>query len=281
MKPNPCTQISSFHGIFTPDSTKIIFAYRAWEALGEAVGSQALAIVDADGSNAQPLTYNATTAAAQTQDECPTFGAAGSGTVLFTRNVVEHSYVATLEMGSGTVTVHDDGMPEIPPGAGCPAWLGPAEPTAFMFLGCTDNSNCDFAAATAAEGGSARTRWGRSRLHAPTPGDLSAVVAKAGGGAPFGQYKVLLAERSSNRSSAGTGRAGQLGAAELMFPIYTTAAPSHIGVMETSQCDRVQGSAQLGGNASIICQGADPVSFPPRDCNPQELFLGPNKYSRL
>ena len=28
LKPNPCTQISSFHGAFTPDGSKIIFAYR-------------------------------------------------------------------------------------------------------------------------------------------------------------------------------------------------------------------------------------------------------------
>ena len=44
-----------------------------------------------------------------------------------------------------------------------------------------------------------------------------------------------------------------------MFPIYTTAAPAHVGVFETSQCDRVWGDPQPGGNTSIICQGADPT----------------------
>jgi hypothetical protein len=39
----------------------------------------------------------------------------------------------------------------------------------------------------------------------------------------------------------------------------TTAAPAHIGVFETSQCDRVWGDALPSGNSSIICEGADPT----------------------
>ena len=39
----------------------------------------------------------------------------------------------------------------------------------------------------------------------------------------------------------------------------TTAAPAHIDVLETSQCDRVWGDALPSGNSSIICIGADPT----------------------
>ena len=33
---------------------------------------------------------------------------------------------------------HD--LPQVPPGAGCPAWLGPASPDTFMWLGCTSGA---------------------------------------------------------------------------------------------------------------------------------------------
>jgi len=46
-----CTQVSTFHAVFSPDNKSVVFAYRAWTQLGVAVGSQALAISNADGTN--------------------------------------------------------------------------------------------------------------------------------------------------------------------------------------------------------------------------------------
>lgn len=243
VKPRPCTQVSTFHAQYTSDGASVVFAYRAWENEGDASGSQALAIADADGSNARCLTCDANV---QIMDMCPTLGPAG--TVLFTRVEGSTETVAVLDVATLKVTVRTD-LPLIPPGSGCPAWLGdPKSPNSFMFLGCKGDE-CDQSLATAAGNANAAavgrvsvwdrpSRWG-SR---PTP----AAVGKDD--ALFGQYKVTL--NSAAASDHGSGRA------ELMFKIPTTAAPSHIGVYVTSQCDRVWGRPT---NASIICQGADPT----------------------
>lgn len=243
-EPHPCTQVSTFHGQFTSDGTAVVFAYRAWQYEGDASGSQALAIADADGSNAKCLTCSADV---QVMDMCPTLGPAG--TVLFTRVTGSKEQVAVLDLATHGVTVRAD-LPLIPPGSGCPAWLGdPKSPNSFMFLGCKGDE-CDesvaASTAAAAAAGSRRAsvwdrpaRWGKP----PTP----AVVDKKDY-AVFAQYKVTLDSVAASDHGSGN--------AELMFKIPTTAAPSHIGVYVTSQCDRVWGRPS---NASIICQGADPT----------------------
>ena len=71
---------------------------------------------------------------------CPTLGPAG--TVLFTRVTGSKEQVAVLDLATHKVTVRAD-LPLIPPGSGCPAWLGdPKSPNSFMFLGCKGDE-CD------------------------------------------------------------------------------------------------------------------------------------------
>jgi hypothetical protein len=267
-KPYPCTQVSTFHGTFTPDGKSVIFAYRAWANLGSAVGSQALAIADADGSNARSLTYNISDT--MTQDECPFITPDGER-VLFMRVVGEHNWLAVYDVRSSAVSVRTD-LPEVGEGAGCPAWLGPDEPNSFMWLGC-NSQPCDIYEEQQPQRGGEEAleaqRWGVRRLSPRrlSPRKLLAAAAAAatsddsGGGAsarmqphangaPFTQYKITL---SSSDGAPGGEKA------QPMFPIFTTAAPSHIGVFETSQCDRVHGDPLAGSNRSIICQGADPT----------------------
>ena len=87
-RPNPCTQISTFHAIFTADSKQVVFAYRAWSGFGDGIGRQSIAIANVDGSGAKQLTYNETDAG--DQDECPSITADGS-TILFTRSDGQHT----------------------------------------------------------------------------------------------------------------------------------------------------------------------------------------------
>ena len=88
-----------------------------------------------------------------------------------------------------------------------------------MYLGCTDNSNCDFASTAELAGRSSSTRWGRARP-APTADQLAAVAGRAGSGAPFGQYKIELPEGQESDGAA---------AVELAIgirPSFTLADPS-------------------------------------------------------
>ena len=87
-RPNPCTQVSTFHAIFTADSKQVVFAYRAWSGFGDGIGRQSIAIANVDGSGAKQLTYNETDAG--DQDECPSITADGS-TILFTRSDGQHT----------------------------------------------------------------------------------------------------------------------------------------------------------------------------------------------
>lgn len=52
-----CNQASTFHASWTPDGAHVIFAFRAWDRYGNAIGSQAIAVADADGTNIKALTY--------------------------------------------------------------------------------------------------------------------------------------------------------------------------------------------------------------------------------
>jgi hypothetical protein len=215
-KPIPCTQISTFHAIFTADSTQVVFAYRAWSSLGEGIGRQSIAIANIDGSGARQLTYNETDAG--DQDECPSITADGS-TILFTRSDGEHTTLAVLDVASGTTTMRHD-LPEMPPGAGCPAWLGPASPNTFMWLGCTSGA-CGFAKApdasdpAAADAAETAMRWG-------TRAPLTHVQqVQARGGPPFAQYKVKLGSVAADGPAAHT-----MGSAVQMFPVCEMDAPN-------------------------------------------------------
>jgi hypothetical protein len=110
-KPDPCSQVSTFHAVFTPDNKQIIFAYRAWDILGGGVGRQSIAIADIDGSNAKQMTYNETDV--MDQDECPSANADGSA-ILFTRSDGEHTYLVVLDVKTGLTTARHD-LPEMPP----------------------------------------------------------------------------------------------------------------------------------------------------------------------
>jgi hypothetical protein len=207
-KPIPCTQISTFHAIFTADSKQVVFAYRAWSRLGESIGRQSIAIANVDGSGAKQLTYNETDAG--DQDECPSITADGS-TILFTRSDGEHTTLAVLDVKTGTTTMRHD-LPEVPPGAGCPAWLGPASPNTFMWLGCTSGA-CGFATPNASDSEAADAvetamRWG-------TRVPLTHVQQmQARGGPPFAQYKVKLGSIGVDGPAAHT-----MGSAVQMFPV--------------------------------------------------------------
>lgn len=237
----PCIQVSTFHATWTPDGSKVIFSYRPWSSLGVASGSQALAISDASGENLKPLTFDLDVG---TQDMCPTLLPMHPDMVVFSRSLQGgfHNYVATLNLTSGAVVVHDD-WPEIGDGSGCPAPLSPSE---VMWLGCADAKGCN--GETAPEAASARPfggvdealRWGAA---APPPSSAPSSAA--------------LHAQSRQPSGWAQLKAAPGGKPQVMFHIGLTKAPGYVNVFENSQCDRIWGPAPPANN-SIICEGADP-----------------------
>jgi len=242
-KPFPCTQVSTFHAQYTPDGKQVVFAYSAWTTLGDRVGNQALAVADADGSNAVALSYNVSDT--QTADMCPTVV---GDQLIFVRGLEQgmHDVIGQMPLSGGGTPRVLASLPASPAGAGCPAWLGAKDADSFMYLGC--NSPCgddsESAEAVSAEEKERAMRWGESPRRKYASGSGSAAK-----NAPFSQMLVTLAPDSAAGAAAAPVVAP-------MFDIYTTTAPGYVGVFETSQCDRPHGAPW--GNQSAICQGADP-----------------------
>jgi len=149
------------------------------------------------------------------------------------------SYIAVLNTTTGIVTEHTD-WPVVGAASGCPASLGPKEPTAFMYLTykmpSTPPESVPHATGSTLERLSSfsATRWGMPQV-------MNWPWAKS---EPCAQLKVTI------------GRARNQGVVKQMFPISLTDAPGIIGAHESSQCDRVWG-ADEPHNTSIICEGTD------------------------
>jgi len=228
--PLPCTQVSTFHAIFTPDGKHVVFAYRAWSSLGDAAGSQALAISDVSGGQLRVLTSSRDVF---TQDMCPTLLPARPELVVFmrSRHGGMRTSMAMLNITSSKLTTYDE-WPAVGDNSGCPA---PSGSDGFMFLGCAQRP-CSVAAGDEHHIMVAR-RWGTTGMQP---------VADPHEHSGWAQLRVALDE--SGRAAWPTS----------MFPVGLTAAPGYVGVFETSQCDRVWGDALPEGNNSIVCEGADP-----------------------
>lgn len=139
-----CTDVNTFHATYTPDGKKIVFAYRVWDINGNAIGSQALAVCDTDGSNVVPLTFNTSGSEGGVgiMDTCPAPVPNDPSRVLFVRTVDEGetNLISIVDLKTGASDQLSQ-LPEWADASGCPNWLPTKDGLTTMVMLCKD---CDW-----------------------------------------------------------------------------------------------------------------------------------------
>lgn len=258
-QPRPCVAVNTFHARFSPDGRRIFFAYRAWDAIDEGVGNQAIAVSDADGGNIRPLTFTTAGeyAGINIFDECPAPSRDGSR-IFFSRSVDQgmSSYASVASTVTGQVTMMQ-ALPAIAPGAGCPNFVDTEDGVTVIWLGCNasqPDTGCVFAGPQEKQRGvfasrrDARAAWGdigNQRLTSPAP--------LAANESAFTYGRVVLYPGAATSTLYW----------RPMFGISLTDTPITTGSFATSQCDQVHGAPAPPEPATLSCEG----------CDPSKLFL--------
>lgn len=135
-------QASTFHASWSPDGSKILFAYRPWDQYGNGIGSQAIGIANADGSGAVPVTYtrNGTDDGALVSDMCPVALTPNGSRMFFTHSPDEGeatfaSFVDASAPGATPPTVLAQ-LPQVAVASGCSNLLPTAAGDTVLYLAC-------------------------------------------------------------------------------------------------------------------------------------------------
>lgn len=255
-----CRDGSTFHNVWSIDGQKVFFAYRVWDEYGDGIGSQALAVASADGSNMVDLTWNNTgpDQGLNIIDLCPTPTNDGSR-VFFVRTVDQgvSVYAAVVDVATRTVTMLDQ-LPEYAQASGCPNFLPTADGLTIFYMGCVGDA-CGFGAPHAQTATIHRkdvdSRWGR--IGGASTRSAAGSSSKVGNSTGFNYYSVSMPVGSSPSSWS----------ANLMFEVPLTDTPDTIDSYGITQCDQI---IDFGSDAVITCQGANNT-----DGFFQRLFVDP------
>ena len=253
--PRPCVAANTFHARWTPDGQSIVFAYRVWDAIGDGIGNQALAISDASGGNIRVLTFTmaGTYAGINIFDECPAPSRDGSR-IFFSRSEDQgaSSYATLVDVATGEVSMMHH-LPVIAVSSGCPNFVETADGVSVIYMGCNGSvpdTGCTFAVGPAAE--ARQVKASRTDLRAAWGDASSQLVAKrpelAAGEGLFTYGRVVLTRGTPTSQLVW----------QPMFGISLTSTPSSFGSYATTQCDQILGLPLSKDPAVLSCEGADP-----------------------
>ena len=142
-----CVSHDEFHPSYSVNMDQVVFGYRMWDAVGNAVGNQALAIAVADGgtgkyTSIKSLTYNVTDIFSE--DSCPRFAPGSQNQlVYFLRSYANSPNEVTISLlNTSTMVVRPiQTLPYVAIMSGCGDFIGgmvPGMPYMYMSLNATD-----------------------------------------------------------------------------------------------------------------------------------------------
>ena len=143
-----CVEVSTFHGTFSPDGSRVFFAYRVWDQDGDGIGNQAIATSNFDGSNVKPLTFTQAGSynGINIFDSCPS-PTLDPSRLFFIRSIDQgmSSFAAVADVKTGDVEMLLT-LPEYAPSSGCPNFVEQRGGFSVIYMGCPANGTaaCSF-----------------------------------------------------------------------------------------------------------------------------------------
>ena len=143
-----CVEVSTFHGTFSPDGSRVFFAYRVWDQDGDGIGNQAIATSNFDGSNVKPLTFTQAGSynGINIFDSCPS-PTLDPSHLFFIRSIDQgmSSFAAVADVKTGDVEMLLT-LPEYAPSSGCPNFVEQRGGLSVIYMGCPANGTaaCSF-----------------------------------------------------------------------------------------------------------------------------------------